>query len=125
MNGANVTLYASISAIRTRATWLFLASPGQAPQARLIFGFDFPQRSATDLRLRYEHEIESICDVTFVSTEALTEKSLRPIPLGRATNPPARRNTQTGYPDLVLGYQQSEQRPVEPQALTKDRTEIC
>jgi hypothetical protein len=96
----------------------------QSLQPRAILRLDLDQRLAADLSFGNQHQIETSDRVCSVSTKALTKEPLRAIPLYGIADAPARRQSQACDVQFVLGCEQREQRPVQPEALSKGPPEV-
>src|SRR5690349_8162408 len=108
MNGARVTRYPSISAIRIRD----MSSRRNAPrEPRAKLRFDLRQRSVADLLFRNEHEIETAGELALVAPEAFAQEPLRPVPHRGAPHPAACSQAHSRKLQLVFDDEQREKGP--------------
>ena len=74
----------------------------QTLQTSAVLALDLCEAAAHDLALWYQHEIQPANHLALVSTEAFTEKTLRPVAIDRAANPPPDGQTQAPEVPCVL-----------------------
>ena len=100
------------------------ATRGQTSEALSEFTLHFLLRAAGDLRLGHEHQVPGHAGATFVSSVALPEQPLGPIPLDRSAHAATHGQAEPVVALIIPRRNHEKERPVDAYAPPEQPTEV-